>query len=575
MSQRVKIFLSGCLMLALAACGGGSNEGFLGTSSSSTSDTGGVTASTSGIRIGNGVGAGFTQGALDVAITGTLSAGGSTSVSASLVDSVGTPYDTATAISFSSTCTSSGLATMDTPVTTSSGVATSTYTAVGCSGTDAITATASVGGQTLTATGSVTVAAAALGSVQFVSATPETISLKGTGGAGLQETSTVRFKVLNESGGPVSGEDVTFALSTDVGGITLTPTTGTTGVDGVVTTVVQSGTVATPVRVLASVTSGGVTIQTQSDQLTISTGIPDQDSVSLVSSIYNPEAWNFDGATAEITVRLADRFNNPVPDGTTANFRTEGGSIGSSCVTVDGACSVTWTSQNPRPTAVGDEANNGLSTVLVYALGEESFVDGPGNADENGNGRFDDGDSFTDMPEVFQDDDFDGTRDAGEPYLDYDGDGSYDAAADGEFNGVLCEHSTLCSSSTSLYVYDTLLMVMSTSGANINITSAALDVSGGGSGNVTVDLSDLNGNINPADTTIAIAVPSGVSVVGKSSFTVPNDNAVNPTTYTFSVEDGDAAEPIATTGVDGSGTITITVTTPNGVETVSSQLITY
>ena len=46
---------------------------------------------------------------------------------------------------------------------------------------DVISATATVGTQSLTATGTITVAAAAIGSMQFVSATPATIGLKGTG----------------------------------------------------------------------------------------------------------------------------------------------------------------------------------------------------------------------------------------------------------------------------------------------------------------------------------------------------------------------------------------------------------
>src|SRR5690606_28291881 len=90
-------------------------------------------------------------------------------------------------------------------------------------------------------------------------------------------------------------------------------------------------------------------ISTQSDKLTITTGIPDYDSFSLSAEQLNPEAWNVDGVAVQVTARLADRFNNPVPDGTAVAFNIEGASIGSECTTTAGACSVTWVSQDPRP----------------------------------------------------------------------------------------------------------------------------------------------------------------------------------------------------------------------------------
>ena len=58
-------------------------------------------------------------------------------------------------------------------------------------------------------------------SIQFISATPELISLKGTGGVGLQETSTVVFKVVGLNGAALEGEEVNFKLNTVMGGVTL------------------------------------------------------------------------------------------------------------------------------------------------------------------------------------------------------------------------------------------------------------------------------------------------------------------------------------------------------------------
>jgi len=88
----------------------------------------------------------------------------------------------------------------------------------------------------------------------------------------------------------------------------------------------------------------------------------------------NIEGWNLDGITAKVTVRLSDRYNNPVPDNTAVTLHTEGGQIGGSCLTATtllngaGVCSVTFVSQNPRPA-------DGRITILATAIGEESFID--------------------------------------------------------------------------------------------------------------------------------------------------------------------------------------------------------
>ena len=70
--------------------------------------------------------------------------------------------------------------------------------------------------------------------------------------------------------------------------------------------------------------------------------------MSISATVLNIEGEGFDGETTLINIRLADAFNNPVPDGTTVQFRTEYGAIESSCNTIDGLCSVTLTSQEPR-----------------------------------------------------------------------------------------------------------------------------------------------------------------------------------------------------------------------------------
>ena len=170
-----------------------------------------------------------------------------------------------------------------------------------------------------------------------------------------------------------------------------------------------------------------------------------------------------DGETTTITVRLADHFGNPVPDRTAVNLITEGGSIGSlglgSCLTVEGACTATLTSQQLRPT-------NGRLNILAYAVGEESFtdLDGDGYASKvnraDGTSELFDANGFaTDIPEAFLDSNENGIRDATETFIDFNRNAAYDAP-DGNYNGVLCNESApgtsstgTCSAQKSLHVF--------------------------------------------------------------------------------------------------------------------------
>ncbi|HLA33266.1 MAG TPA: hypothetical protein VJ001_00210, partial [Rhodocyclaceae bacterium] len=468
-----------------------------------------------------------------------LSAYGTTSVSVDVTVNA-TKVTSQQVVTFSSPCASSGKAVLTASVTTIGGSAIASYRDNGCSGTDEVTASVST---IASSKATVTVTPPSTGSIQFVSASPASITLKGMGGLGRQESSQVTFKVVDNNGNPVGGKTVSFSLSTSIGGITLTggatPTTSTAVSDpitGYAVVSVNSGTISTPVRVYASVASGTSTLTTQSDQLTVTTGIPDQDSTSLSATILNIEGWNYDGSTTVLTMRLADHFNNPVPDGTAVNFTTEGGSVVSSCVTKDGACSATLSSQNPRPT-------DGRVTVLAYAVGEESFID------LNSNGLADTGASAadtanelyitdannnrnsTDMADAFRDDSENGVREVTETYIDFNGDGK--DTADGKYNGVLCNEAAgskagTCPSGTnkSIHVRDSLVVVFSGSNAVITMP-AAMDLNHCGKTiGFSVGIVDVNGNIMPAGTKIDFATSNGKLSV--SSFVVPSTNVRAP-----------------------------------------------
>jgi hypothetical protein len=508
--------------------------------------------------------------------------------------------------------------------------------AASTAGSYVITATSTVAGTSVTASSNYAVGAApgaSASQLNFVSAQPQTIALKGTGGAGRQESSIVSFKVLDASGNPVVGQQVSFALNTTVGGITLTPATATSGSGGLVTTTVASGTINTPVRVTATLGSGGAS--TLSDQLVISTGVPEQNSFSLSSVIRNVEGGQYNGCTAPtgttVTARLADHFHNPAPDGTAVSFTAEGGSIDASCLTglvqttqpdgsvvtskgSPGECTVRFCAGNPRPA-------DGRVTVLAYALGEESFTD------TNGNNRYDAGEPFTDLGDPFRNDravsdaNANGTDDAytsgnalrasGEQYIDSNGNSSWDQSGNGIYNGVL-QTTPNISGANTVHVRLSMVMVLSNSTAAVSLLSSAsgngtlaLDHCTNGStftnstrtfsfairdNNPTVFapnrsslhggdplwLSDRPGNPLPAGTQISFTASNGI-LLSPANITVANTSSADSASWVYNValiSDASQNAGLVCSNVLGNGLLNVTVTTPNGTVTQVSYPVT-
>ncbi|QLE85916.1 hypothetical protein FLM48_13070 [Shewanella sp. Scap07] len=487
------------------------------TASLTTNEVGKTIVVVGATNVVMGSGDPLQEGVAEVS-TDVLSAGGTATISVLIQDDQGNAFTEPVDVNFSSTCAtkSPAQAEISSPISSSNGVATSTYLAQGCVGEDQINVTANAGGIALSAVGIINVLQADVGSIVFVSAEPENIGILGTGGI---EASTIKFRVLDKNSNPVSNQNVLFSLNTDVGGVDFSPKSATTNSDGIVQTVVTTGTVATSLRVTATVDDGSVpAIASQSKQLIVSTGIPDQDSFSLSAAVLNAEGWDIDGTEVVVTARMADAFNNPVPDGTTVSFTTEGGSIEDACQTVKGACSVKWTSQLPRPegntllSGDGSQTRNpesgltydatlgvygnfydqkygGRATITATAIGEESFPD------LNGNGRFD----ADEMNEFINGTDVTGQAfDLDDAFNDYNEDTVFNPQPanqlpgqiggeleelidfnfnqifdqkDGLYNGVLCSdpvHAGCAdgvSNSKSIYVRRSLVMVMSGSAA--------------------------------------------------------------------------------------------------------------
>jgi hypothetical protein len=504
-------------------------------------------------------------------------------------------------------------------------------------GSYVITASATAGTTAVSASANYTVGAApgASGSqLTFVSALPQNIALKGTGGAGRQESSTVTFKVLDAGGNPVAGQLVTFALNTTVGGITLSPASATSSSAGLVSTTVGGGTVNTPVRVTATLNGS---VSTLSDQLVVSTGVPEQNSFSLSAAIKNIEGGQFNGCTAPtgtvITARLADHFHNPAPDGTAVSFTAEGGSIDASCLTgltqttqpdgsvvttkgSPGECTVRFCAGNPRPA-------DGRVTVLAYALGEESFTD------TNGNNRYDAGEPYTDLGEPFRNDRAvtdvnakgiddayvtgNAVRASGEQYIDSNANSSWDQSGNGAYNGVLQTTPNVnTGNANTVHVRQSLVMVLSNSTPAISRLDTA---SGDGAlalarctngttfnndtrvfsfairdNNPTVFatnrrsahsgeanwLNDRPGNPLPAGTIINFTTTNG-RLLSSVSTTVQNTSGADSSNWVYDVAlISDAAQDgtLTCSNLISSGVLTITVTTPNGTVTQTSFPVT-
>ena len=165
----------------------------------------------------------------------------------------------------------------------------------------------------------------------------------------------------------------------------------------------------------------------------------------------NPAVLDENGGHADVnvivTINAADKLLLAT-SGATAYLDVDWGTLSSgSCTISNGSCSITWTSNgsfNPNIFPSDDAI-----TFTGWVLGEESF------SDVNGNTLFDDGDVFV--------------NDTSGPFLDLDHTGTYSAindkvlspgniggvltAADNLFNGSDCNHSSLCSpTSTQVYI---------------------------------------------------------------------------------------------------------------------------
>jgi hypothetical protein len=484
-----------------------------------------------------------------------LSQGGNTSVVVTATSN-GSPA-AGVNVSFSADCGSiANLITTD-----GNGLANATYSAVkvgggSCSGVVTLSASA-VG--TPIQKASLTVAAPVANAINFVSAAPSQIYVKGSGAT---ENSIVQFKVLDSTGAPMPNVDVAISLTINPGGVGLgatgvtTPTVVTTDVNGIATINVFSGTIPGPVEVKASLVSSP-NVFTTSKNLTVASGPPSQSNFSLSVSVFNIEGWNVDGSSTSLTVRVADRQGNPVPDGTVINFTTEGGQVVPSCATTKASgiaqCTVAFISQNPRPAG-------GRVSVLAYAEGLKQFTDA------NGNNAYDPGtDTIFDQGDAYRDDNENGSYDLGEFVIPKGGN-----VACAGVGGSFPSRANTCTGSSSLAttVRQQAVILFSSSGAIISLVRAPTNAA------VTSFTVKLNSADNPL-----LPMPSGttVSATAQASTCTVGSNT-NPVVGNVAAHPGSPGEDLGTTtsiGLTGcSGTVvTVKATSPGGVVTALDVVV--
>ena len=322
----------------------------------------------------------------------TLAAFGNRVISVQVVAN-GAPVTSPVQVVFSTSCGSVSPASVNTD---GAGISSTSYKAdvIACAGTNVSISASSVGATPLS--GQISVLPTIATNIQFISTAPAIIYLRDSGAA---TQAVVTFKVVNSIGEPLPNQSLAMSLVNAGPGISLdvlganSQVTKTSDAAGNVSVAVFSGTVPTPVQVRAVLIANNQ-ISTTSGILTIASGRPVQKAASIASVKFSLEGLNFDGDTTPITLSLADRQGNPVPDGTVVNFVSQSGvMIPPTCVITGGTsqCSSTIRSQGTRPL-------NGKVSVLAYVQGEEDFDD------LNRNNVYDPGEPFTDLGNAYRSD---------------------------------------------------------------------------------------------------------------------------------------------------------------------------
>jgi hypothetical protein len=297
-----------------------------------------------------------------------LESGGSTIVTLQTKDTVTNQFQNDVTVNLSSTCGSFE----ETSVSSSNqGNVSTTYNAIDsngnlCEGNQIITAVAA---NSTSSSQSINVNIKAIEASSIVYTTTNAVVL-GAKNSGSSSSSQVEFTVY-ANGVPAANQDVTLDLIKSPSDFNFVSqgnrATKTLKSDslGKVTVNLYPGNIPGPVEIKASLKSN-INTFALAKNISVATGRPTQNGVTLAigKNVLADNAID----TTNIAAYLTDRQGNLVPDGTVISFVAEGGTVTPNCATVNGNCSVTFTSQNPRPV-------NGRVSVIAYVEGDKAYSD--------------------------------------------------------------------------------------------------------------------------------------------------------------------------------------------------------
>jgi hypothetical protein len=170
--------------------------------------------------------------------------------------------------------------------------------------------------------------------------------------------------------------------------------------------------------------------------------------------------------------------------------------------------------------------------------GEESF------GDANANGYYDASETFGDLPEAFNDENESGLYDSGEYFLDYNGNSIHDGP-DGNFTGYVCDSPGVNCRSSLLDIFQQINIVFSTDVPEYGPLTVSASCSGSTPGcgyraltntltwtssadaaNVSIGVSDTNGNPLPTGTTYTLKVDVGSVYLPSSATLGPYNTSI-------------------------------------------------
>ncbi len=189
--------------------------------------------------------------------------------------------------------------------------------------------------------------------------------------SGLTETAMIQFVVRDAEGIPVDDDHRAFVEFTIAngpgGGEYLFPDTMTSR-DGIVYTILNSGTIAGAVQILARTTLDGEVIETKPIKVAIYGGLPDQRHFSLALERVNIAGRVHYGILDRVTAFVGDKYSNPVAPGTVVYFSSDYSIVeGAAETDAMGRATVNFMSAGPLPP---DPANNPYARITAHTFSD-------------------------------------------------------------------------------------------------------------------------------------------------------------------------------------------------------------